>query len=125
MITVTLGEILSALPAIEILSDFSFKGSIAFEIARLIRELDKEAQLFNQKREELLNRYCEQDINGNIIIENNNARIKNEYIQQYNEELQQMLEIKIDINAAPLSAEILDNIMLSPKQALSLEKFFK
>ena len=125
MITVSLEEILSALPAIEKLSDLSFNGADAFEIARLIRELDKEVQLFNQKREELVNKYCERDKEGNILIEDNNVHIKSEYIQQYNDTLQDMLKVQIDINVAPLSIGILKNVMLSPKQALGLEQFFK
>ena len=50
MITLTLNDIFNAVPALREISSKEFPGSTTFKIARLIRELDKEIQLFEEER---------------------------------------------------------------------------
>ena len=125
MIKATLAEIVSAVPALEAISQRSFNGVNAFKIARLIRELNKEVELFNQERRNLIEKYCERDDNGEMVTEDGNIRLQEAYIDNYNNTLQVMLDSEIEINASPLKIEALEDITLTPQQALSLEPFFE
>ena len=125
MIKVTLADAISAVPALESISQHNFNGVNAFKIARLIRELNKEVELFNQERRNLIEKYCERDKDGEMVIEDGNIRLQESYIDNFNNTLQVMLESEIEINASPLKIDSLEDITLTPQQAMSLEPFFE
>ena len=82
MITMTLNDIFNAVPALREISTKEFPGSVTFKIARLIRELDKEIQLFEEERSKIANKYGEKDENGNLVIqEGGNIKILDNKIQ--------------------------------------------
>lgn len=124
MIKVTLEEIINATPALETIAKHSFNGVNAFKIARLIRELNKETELFETERRKLIEKYCERGEDGSILVKDNNIRIQSQYIENYNNTLMTMLASQVEINASPLSLDTLEMITLTPQEALSLEKFF-
>lgn len=125
MIKVTLADAISAVPALESISQHNFNGVNAFKIARLIRELNKEVELFNQERRNLIEKYCERDEDGEMVTEDGNIRLQESYIDNFNNTLQVMLESEIEINASPLKIDSLEDITLTPQQAMSLEPFFE
>ena len=125
MIKVTLADAISAVPALESISQHNFNGVNAFKIARLIRELNKEVELFNQERRNLIEKYCERDEDGEMVTEDGNIRLQESYIDNFNNTLQEMFESEIEINASPLKIDSLEDITLTPQQAMSLEPFFE
>lgn len=122
MITMTLNDVLRAVPVLREISTKEFPGSVTFKIARLIRELDKEIQLFEEERNKIANKYGEKDENGNLIPqENGTVKIPDEQILDCNKELQSLLETVLEINATKLSFNIFNNIEMTPAQAIDLE----
>ena len=122
MITLTLNDIFNAVPALREISAKEFPGSTTFKIARLIRELDKEIQLFEEERMKIANKYGEKDEEGNLIPqENGTIKISEDKILECNKELQALFETQIEINANKLPIEIFDTIEMTPTQAMNLE----
>lgn len=122
MITMTLNDIFNAVPALREISTKEFPGSVTFKIARLIRELDKEIQLFDEERSKIANKYGEKDENGNLVIqEGGNIKILDNKIQDCNEELQALFNTQVEINANKLPVDIFDSIEMTPTQAMNLE----
>lgn len=122
MITMTLNDIFNAVPALREISTKEFPGSVTFKIARLIRELDKEIQLFEEERSKIANKYGEKDENGNLVIqEGGNIKILDNKIQECNEELQALFNTQVEINANKLPVDIFDSIEMTPTQAMNLE----
>lgn len=122
MITMTLNDIFNAVPALREISAKEFPGSVTFKIARLIRELDKEIQLFDEERSKIANKYGEKDENGNLVIqEGGNIKILDNKIQDCNEELQALFNTQVEINANKLPIDIFDSIEMTPTQAMNLE----
>ena len=122
MITMTLNDIFNAVPALREISTKEFPGSVTFKIARLIRELDKEIQLFDEERSKIANKYGEKDVNGNLVIqEGGNIKILDNKIQDCNEELQALFNTQVEINANKLPVDIFDSIEMTPTQAMNLE----
>ena len=122
MITLTLNDIFNAVPALREISSKEFPGSTTFKIARLIRELDKEIQLFEEERMKIANKYGEKDENGNLIpLENGTIKISDDKVQECNEEFQALFNTQIEINANKLPIEIFDSIEMTPTQAMNLE----
>lgn len=122
MITMTLNDIFNAVPALREISTKEFPGSVTFKIARLIRELDKEIQLFEEERNKIANKYGEKDENGNLVIqEGGNIKILDNKIQDCNKELQALFNTQVEINANKLPVDIFDSIEMTPTQAMNLE----
>lgn len=122
MITMTLNDIFNAVPTLREISTKEFPGSVTFKIARLIRELDKEIQLFEEERSKIANKYGEKDENGNLVIqEGGNIKILDNKIQECNEELQALFNTQVEINANKLPVDIFDSIEMTPTQAMNLE----
>lgn len=122
MITMTLNDAFNAAPVLREISTKEFPGSTTFKIARLIRELDKELQLFDEERAKIAKKYGEKDENGFLILqENNSIKVSPEKIQECNLELAALFNNEIEINAEKLSVKIFDDIEMTPTQAINLE----
>lgn len=122
MITLTLNDIFNAVPALREISTKEFPGSTTFKIARLIRELDKEIQLFEEERMKIANKYGEKDEEGNLIPqENGTIKIPDDKVQECNEEFQALFNTQVEINANKLPIKIFDSIEMTPTQAMNLE----
>ena len=125
MINVSLGEIINAFPFLNKISNNSFVGKDAFKIARLVREITKEYELFEKSRKEIIEQYAERDSENNIIIEDNNVKIPLHLRDECNTKLEELLNERVDVNIEKLSFEILNNIEFTPIEALSAEVFFE
>ena len=110
MIKVSLNDILNATETFQTIMQQSFKGSLAFKIARLARELNKEMDTFNEQRRKLLEKYCVRDEDGNLKqLENGNVQVIPEKISEFNEEFNSLLATEVEINADKLPMDQIDN----------------
>lgn len=126
MIKVNLNDILNASETFNVIMQQSFKGSLAFKIARLARELSKEMETFNAERQKLLQKYCVKDENGELKTnDNGTVQVEPDKINEFNEEFSSLLETEVEINAEKLSMNSLDSFDITPQQMISIEKFFE
>ena len=126
MIKVNLNDILNASETFNVIMQQSFKGSLAFKIARLARELSKEMETFNAERQKLLQKYCVKDENGELKTnDNGTVQVEPDKINEFNEEFSSLLETEVEINAEKLSMDSLDSFDITPQQMISIEKFFE
>lgn len=126
MIKVKLGDIVNSVDTFQAIMQQSFKGSLAFKIARLARELNKEMETFNEQRKKIIDDYCVKDENGEIkTLENGNVQIAPDRIQDFNTEITNVLETEVEINADKLPMDKIDDFEISPQQMLNIEKFFE
>ena len=126
MIKVNLNDILNASDTFNAIMQQSFKGSLAFMIARLARELSKEMETFNAERQKLLQKYCVKDENGELKTnDNGTVQVEPDKINEFNEEFSSLLETEVEINAEKLSMDSLDSFDITPQQMISIEKFFE
>ena len=122
MITMTLNDIFNAVPTLREISNKEFPGFVTFKIARIIRELDKEIQLFETEREKIAYKFGEKDDNGQLIVlDNGNIKIPDESIAECNQELQALFNTEVEINASKLPVNIFETIEMTPTQAMNLE----
>ena len=126
MIKVNLNDIINASETFNVIMQQSFKGSLAFKIARLARELSKEMETFNAERQKLLQKYCVKDENGELKTnDNGTVQVEPDKISEFNEEFSSLLETEVEINAEKLSMDSLDSFDITPQQMISIEKFFE
>ena len=122
MIKMTIMEILNMVPVLQEMSNKSFPGSTSFKIARLMRELDKEIQLFDKQRNEIAQEFGEKDASGQLVLtEEGNVKIIESKIKECNEKLASIFNTVIEINADKISYSTFEGVNIAPAEALALE----
>lgn len=92
----------------------NFPVKVFFYIQKNINVLQIKVEEIEKTREYIIKKY------GTINYENNNYNISSEYIQQANEELQQLENIKQDIELKTINFSDIENLELTPAQMDSL-----
>ena len=126
MIKIKLSDVVNATETFNKIMQQSFKGSLAFKIARLARELDKEMQTFNSERQKIIQKYGEKDENGELKVdENGNVKFENSKIQEINDDFNSLLNTELEINADKLPMDNIDAFEITPQEMLNIEVFFE
>ena len=115
MFKVTLETIINSIPAMRKVASQTMSGRTAIQVARLIREIERESKSFEEIRTSLLSKYGTQE-NEQIVI-------PNDQLANYNNEIKAALEEIVEINAEPLTTDLLENIQLTPLEANTLLNF--
>lgn len=124
MIKVTIADLLNSTETLQKLSQKDFKAKLAWSIARLLKSAEAEIQSFNETRMNLIKKYGEKDENGELITDDNgNCKIPNANMVEFNEELKDMLDAEVEINANKLSIDLLEDIEFTPSDMAVLEPF--
>ena len=115
-------DILNVVPTLQEMANKSFPGATSFKIARLMRELDKEIQLFDKQRAEIAQEFGEKDASGQLVFtEEGNVKIIESKIEECNAKLESIFSTEIEINADKLSYSSIESADFTPSQALALE----
>lgn len=126
MIEITLNELLDSASVMQELAKKPMKTKVAFQVARLIREIEKEYSLFQDARKGLIERYAEKNENGELKTdENGNFTVPKEKIEIFNKELKEMLEQTLSLNVEPICIEDLGEADFTPADMMLLAPFVK
>lgn len=126
MIEVSVREILNSAEIMQKLSKRQFKGKVAFQIARILRYIDEELKSFNEARSNLIEVYGERDESDNLVMdENNNYKIQKDKITELNQEIEELLNTSIQINADAINMKDIENEDFTPADILLLEPFIE
>lgn len=121
MIEITIDNMLSSLDVLKKVSEKSFPAKIAFQIARILREIDRETDLFYKQRENLIRKYCKYDENGEIIFDDQErVSFTPENQKQLEYEITNIIKTTIHINAEPIKMKDLENINFTPNELKTL-----
>ena len=120
------GIIYNAIQVIDELSEKPMKVALVAKLLRLSDELQKENQLVEKQRVEILEKYGKKDENGQLIIdENNNVNFENDNIEKVQKELYDLSELEIEITDREITEEELENnnLELTMNQFIILSNF--
>ena len=126
MIKIKLNDVVNAIETFNKIMQQSFKGSLAFKIARLARELDTEMKTFNEERQKIIQKYVKKDENGELIVDDNgNVNFDKNSLIEINQEFNSLLETELEINADKLPMDSIDEFEITPQEMLNIEIFFE
>ena len=124
MIKVKIADLINSTETLQKLAQKDFKAKLAWSIARLLKSAETEIQGFNATRMNLIKKYGEKDENGELITdENGNCKINNDAVQEFSDELNEILETEVEINANQIDIELLENVEFTPSDMAILEPF--
>lgn len=125
MIKTTMNELLAANKVFNKLTLDTYPGRVAFAIARIVREINKEVEVFEKTRLEIIQKYADKDANGELILQEGNIHISDDKLIACNDELTAIAATEINVNAEPIKIEWLENVSLTLSEALGLEPFLE
>lgn len=120
------GIIYNAIQVIDELSEKPMKVALIAKLLRLSDELQKENQLIEKQRREILEKYAKKDENGQLIIDKNgNVDFESENIEKVQNELYELSELEINITDREITQEELEsnNLELTINQFVILNNF--
>ena len=124
MIKVKISDLLNGTDALKKLSETELKAKLAWQVGRLLKAADAEIQSFNEARLNLIKKYGEKDENGELITdENDNCKITQESINDFTNELNELVESEIEINANKINIDSLGDKEFTPSEISQLEVF--
>jgi hypothetical protein len=125
MIEIKLNDVIQSLKILKSISQKTLKGRVNFQLAKILRELNNEYNLFLKSREKLISKYGKKE-NGQLIIdEDGNYSINKNQLFNFNLELNELLDTKIDLNAEKIALKDIEDIDFTIEQMVALSPFIK
>ena len=125
MIEINLSEIVNAVEPLKTLSNSKIKGRAAYRVAKFLKRVEEEYQLFETTRMNLVQEYCKKDDKGEPIIVDNSYSIDQERVAEFNTEINKLLNTTVTIDMDPISMDDLGDIEFTPGDIMLLEKFIE
>lgn len=124
MIQLKIADLLNSTDVLQKLAGKELKAKLAWQVGRMLKEAEKEIQSFNETRMQLINKYGSKDENGELVMdENNNCKIEPESINNFSNELNELIASEIEINAHKIKIDDIENINFTPSEMAQLEPF--
>ena len=126
MIEMTVQEMIDSVSILKTINDKKMPARTAYQFARIIREVEKELQSFQDTRSKLIERFGKKDETGKLIEdEEGNIEIFPEKQDQFKKEADELIKSKVHINCEQIELEdILEN-EFSPAEINELFLFIK
>jgi len=115
--TFTIGQLKAAEEIFVVLSKEKLPSLVAFRLAKFLRVAGEELNKFEQKRNNLVVKYGEENKEKSI------SKVKEENLEKFKEELEPLLSESIDFVFKKLTLQELQTLTLTPTQAAQLEPF--
>lgn len=124
MIEVQVKDIVNSAEIFSALSQKKLNMRMAYQLAKIIKEVQKEFELFQETRMKLINEYAERDEDGQLRVdENNNFTIPKEKIQDFQKELNELLEMQVELQINKINLDELEDVEFTPMELIKIEKF--
>lgn len=117
--TVTLEKIVLAEKALKSLAEVKLPIKVSYRVGKLLQAVTPELLEFNKQRDKLIVELGEKDEKGaNYTIQPNTPAM-----QEFATRLGELLPLKVEINADPISMTTLGEIDLTPGEMVALSPF--
>lgn len=128
MIEVTLKSVIDNLDTFQTISQKSeiLPAVLAYKLTRILLQLENEINIFHKAREQLLNKYCQKDNNGQFITDEKGSILLQDGVEQnFNEEFNQLINTTIDLNVNKIKLNELEPLQLSLQQMTALMPYIE
>lgn len=117
----------------KIVNDANFLGTltqkqlpirVSYAIAKNIAKIESELKIYNDERLKLIDKYCVKDEEGqNVIDENNQLMIADENMNAWNNSINELLDIEVDIDIHKFNINDLlhSNCEMTPNELMSID----
>ena len=127
MIEMTLREALDSTNVLQALGQKQLKGRVAYNVAKILRQVEIEFNLFNETRKKLVEKYGDKDENGNPKInpETNEYVFSGDNLKAVTDDINKTLDCNITINANKIKLDDLNDVQFTPSEIELIEGFIE
>lgn len=126
MITITLEQLVNSTEGLKGLSEKPLKARCAYAVGKIIKAADAEMSNFNETRMELIKKYGEKREDGELNSDaNGNVMIPVELREEFNKEMQELLDTPVEINANKIKLDDIKNVEFTPAEMAQLDEFIE
>ena len=95
---------------------------VSYAIAKNIAKLERELKIYNTEQEKLIEKYSIKDEKGKTIVsENNQINIQKDKLDDWNKDINELLEIENDIEIHKFFIDALDGYAMTPAELMILD----
>ena len=124
MIKLTLKQIIEGQESLQKLSNQPLRGRTAFQIGRLLKELENILNDYNDTRIKTIQAYAKKDENGEFVInERNEYQFEPDQMTLYFQEIEKLINEELEINSNPIKFADIENLDFTPAEMTFLEPF--
>lgn len=88
-----------------------------------MKAINNEISEFNAEREKLIIKYANKDENGQVITNNGSAKISDENLKIFQNEINELISVEIEIPTNMIPLSWLEEIRLTPQEMIAIEPF--
>lgn len=90
---------------------------VSYAISKNISKLESVLKIYNKEREKLIEKYSQKDEKGKTIIdENNQIKLQEEKIEDWNKDIKELLDIENEIDIHKFSINVLEGYNMTPAE---------
>lgn len=126
MAKVTMEQIIDFRNNISFFADASLPLKGAYKINKIRKDVDKEAEFYSEKFQEILDKYSKKDENGNMVFseEGDQIMINDGMVDECNEALTSLQNLEVEINNYNLTIDDLgEDMQCTPDELEALMPF--
>lgn len=102
-------EMVTFLNSVGIIKEMALPVKASYAIAKNIKKIEKEIEVYNEERAKLLDKYGEKDEEGNLVVsEEQNIKIVPENVEKWNKDLNELLDIEVEVDIHKLKFSVLE-----------------
>lgn len=127
MIQVKMKDLIGNIEVLKKLSQKPLKGRVAYNIGKILQQVENEINLFAGARQNLIQQYVNKDENGDPQVnpENNEFIFSGDNMSKFVDEIGKVLDTTVDIDANKILLEDLGENDFTPTEMLALEPFIE
>ena len=123
MIKVSFSEIESIISSLKVLASKELPYKISYAFKKLMKQLYSEYEIYQEERNQIIDKYAERDEQGNIKQNGNIINLKSNCVELAQSKLRELNSVEFEVDFSPISIESLGEITISPKDLFNLDKF--
>lgn len=120
----TIFALTQAIPVFQEIITIPFPARQAYILSRLTKKLDEEMNNYSEFRQKVVMKFAEME-NGRPVIENGNYKIRQGEQESFQQEMIDLLNTEIKIDAQKIPISWIENTTLTPQQVNYLEPFLE
>ncbi|MBC8630257.1 DUF1617 family protein [[Eubacterium] tenue] len=122
MMKLTNKKILNDAMTIGAISNKELPVKVSYALAKNISKIEKELQIYNTERERLIEKYSvKDDDNKTVIDENNQIKIQDKYLEDWNKDIKELQEIEVEIDIHKFKLEELNGYNMTAAELMAIE----
>ncbi|SCJ49797.1 Uncharacterised protein [uncultured Clostridium sp.] len=115
-------KILNDAMTIGAISNKELPVKVSYALAKNISKIEKELQIYNTEREKLIEKYSvKDDDNKTVIDENNQIKIQDKYLEDWNKDIKELQEIEVEIDIHKFKLEELNGYNMTPAELMAID----